>query len=125
MSKSSSFAAESNLKTEFLKKFVIYFVVSLIFCLISFFNQNESNKYIIKTLELNGSTREGNALFKINCVIFRWITARELLGPDLYSTTQHFNDKEIIKQVTGGFTPPMPSCEIDPENMSKFIKMYV
>jgi len=32
------------------------------------------------------------------------------------------NDREIIKQVTGGLTPPMPSFEIDPVNMSNLLK---
>ena len=44
------------------------------------------------------------------------------MGPDLYSITQRLNDKEIIKQVTGGLTPPMPSFEIDPVNMSNLLK---
>ena len=33
-----------------------------------------------------------------------------------------WKDKEIIKQVTGGLTPPMPSFEIDPVNMSNLLK---
>ena len=122
MSTSSSSAAERDLKREFLKKFMIVFVGSLICFLIFFFNQNEDNKYIIKTLELNGSAREGDALFKINCVGCHGITARGLVGPDLHSITQRLNDKEIIKQVTGGLTPPMPSFEIDPVNMSNLLK---
>ena len=122
MSTSSSSAAERDLKREFLKKFFVIFVVSLICFLISFFNQNENKKYIIKTLELNGSAREGDALFKINCVGCHGITARGLVGPDLHSITQRLNDKEIIKQVTGGLTPPMPSFEIDPKNMSNLLK---
>ena len=44
------------------------------------------------------------------------------MGPDLHSITQRLNDKEIIKQVTGGTTPPMPSFEIDPVNMSNLLK---
>jgi len=44
------------------------------------------------------------------------------VGPDLHSITQRLNDKEIIKQVTGGLTPPMPSFEIDPVNMSNLLK---
>ena len=122
MSTSSSSAAERDLKREFLKKFMIVFVGSFICFLIFFFIQNEDNKYIIKTLELNGSAREGDALFKINCVGCHGITARGLVGPDLHSITQRLNDKEIIKQVTGGLTPPMPSFEIDPVNMSNLLK---
>ena len=122
MSTSSSSAAERDLNREFLKKFFVIFVVSLICFLISFFNQNENKKYIIKTLELNGSAREGDALFKMNCVGCHGITARGLVGPDLHSITQRLNDKEIIKQVRGGLTPPMPSFEIDPVNMSNLLK---
>ena len=89
---------------------------------IFFVKPHENNKYIIETLELKGSAKEGDALFKINCVGCHGITARGLVGPDLHSITQRLNDKEIIKQVTGGLTPPMPSFEIDPVNMSNLLK---
>ena len=122
MSTSSSSAAERELKKEFLKKFFVFFVFSLICFLIFFFNLHENNKYIIETLEINGSAKDGDALFKMNCVGCHGITARGLVGPDLHSITQRLNDKEIIKQVTGGLTPPMPSFEIDPVNMSNLLK---
>ena len=122
MSTSSSSAAENDFKREFLKYFFIFFVVLLIFFSIFFFNHHENNKYIIETLELKGSAEEGDALFKINCVGCHGITARGLVGPDLYSITKRLNDKEIIKQVTGGLTPPMPSFEIDPVNMANLLK---
>ena len=122
MSTSSSSAAERDLIREFLKKFFIVFVVLLICFAIFILNNYENNKYIIKTLELNGSAEEGDALFKINCVGCHGITARGLVGPDLHSITQRLNDKEIIKQVTGGLTPPMPSFEIDPVNMANLLK---
>ena len=122
MSTSSSSAAERNSKKEFLKKVLIFFTVSLVLISILFLNHHENNKYIIETLELNGSAKEGDALFKINCVGCHGITARGLVGPDLHSITQRLNDKEIIKQVTGGLTPPMPSFEIDPVNMSNLLK---
>ncbi|MBO8204685.1 cytochrome c [Prochlorococcus marinus] len=122
MSTSSSSAAERDFKKEFLKKFFIVFIVLLICFSIVFLNHRENNKYIIETLELNGSAKEGDSLFKINCVGCHGITARGLVGPDLHSITQRLNDKEIIKQVTGGLTPPMPSFEIDPVNMSNLLK---
>ena len=122
MSTSSSTAAERDFKREFLKIVFIVFVVLLIGFSIFFVKHQENNDYIIKTLELNGSAEEGDALFKINCVGCHGITARGLVGPDLHSITQRLNDKEIIKQVTGGLTPPMPSFEIDPVNMSNLLK---
>ena len=122
MSTSSSSAAEKDLIREFLKKTCIVFVVLAILFSIFFLNHNENNKYIIETLELNGSAKEGDSLFKMNCVGCHGITARGLVGPDLHSITQRLNDKEIIKQVTGGLTPPMPSFDIDPVNMSNLLK---
>ena len=122
MSTSSSTAAERVFKREFIKIVFIVIGVLLICFLIFFVNHNEKNKYIIETLELNGSAKEGDALFKMNCVGCHGITARGLVGPDLHSITKRLNDKQIIKQVTGGLTPPMPSFEIDPANMSNLLK---
>jgi len=122
VSTSSSSAAERDFKREFFKNLFIVFVVLLLFFSIFFVNHNVNNKYIIETLELNGSAEEGDALFKMICVGCHGITARGLVGPDLHSITQRLNDKEIIKQVTGGLTPPMPSFEIDPVNMSNLLK---
>ncbi|WP_288262377.1 cytochrome c [uncultured Prochlorococcus sp.] len=85
-------------------------------------NHLEINKYIIKILKLNGSTEEGDALFKLNCIGYHGITARGLVGLDLHSITQRLNDKEIIKQVTGGLTPPMPNFEINPLYRSNLLK---
>ena len=122
MSTSSSSAAERDFKKDFFKMFFIVFVLLIAFFSIFLMNHSENNKYIIKTLELNGSTAKGDALFKINCVGCHGIAARGLVGPDLHSVTQRLSDKEIIKQVTGGLTPPMPSFEIDPVNMSNLLK---
>ena len=122
MSTSSSSAAERDFKRELLKILFIVFVVLLICFSIFFVNHYENKKYIVETLELNGSAEEGDALFKINCVGCHGISARGLVGPDLHSITRRLNDKEIIKQVTGGLTPPMPSFEIDPANMSNLLK---
>ena len=122
MSTSSSSAAERDFKREFMKNLFIVCVILLICFSIFFVTHHEDNKYIIETLELNGSVDKGDALFKMNCVGCHGITARGLVGPDLHSITQRLNDKEIIKQVTGGLTPPMPSFEIDPVNMSDLLK---
>ena len=122
MSTSSSSAAERYFKREFLKIIFIVFVVLLICFSIFFITHHKNNEYIIETLELDGSIEEGDALFKMNCVGCHGITARGLVGPDLHSITQRLNDKEIIKQVTGGLTPPMPSFEIDPVNMANLLK---
>jgi len=122
VSTSSSSAAERDFKRELLKISFFVLLVLLIFFSIYLINHHENNSYIMETLELNGSAQAGDALFKMNCVGCHGITARGLVGPDLHSITQRLNDREIIKQVTGGLTPPMPSFEIDPVNMSNLLK---
>ena len=122
MSTSSSSAVERDFKRQFFKILFIVFVVSFVSIAIFFLFHHENNNYIIETLEHNGSVDDGDALFKMNCVGCHGITARGLVGPDLHSITKRLNDKEIIKQVTGGLTPPMPSFEIDPQNMSNLLR---
>ena len=122
MSTSSSSAAENDFKRELLKFFFIVFVFLLTCFILIFVIHNKNSKFIIKTLELNGSVERGDAIFKLNCVGCHGITARGLVGPDLHAITQRLNDKEIIRQVTGGLTPPMPSFEIDPVNMSNLLE---
>ena len=120
MSKSSSSAAEKQIMNFWKRSFIILLIV-FIFGGLFFFNQAAKNTYIEETLELNGSVKVGDTLFKMNCVGCHGITARGLVGPDLHSITQRLSDKEIIKQVTQGLTPPMPSFEIDPQNMSNLL----
>ncbi len=122
MTTSSSSAAEKKIKLEIWKMVLIVLLLAFIIFVLIYLKNHESNQYILKTLELEGSVKDGNALFKTNCVGCHGITARGLVGPDLHSITQSFNDKEIIKQVTGGLTPPMPSFEIDPQNMANLLK---
>ena len=121
MTTSSSSAAEKTLKMKIWKRFFIFFGMFVISCFLFYFNYEENNTYILKTLELNGSVKEGDTLFKMNWVGCHGITARGLVGPDLHSITRRLNDTEIIKQVIEGVTPPMPSFEIDPQNMSNLL----
>ena len=121
MTTSSSSAAEKNLKMKFWKQFFILLLILIVCVALFYFNQEEKNTYILKTLELSGSVNEGDTLFKMNCVGCHGITARGLVGPDLHSITKRLNDKQIIKQIIEGLTPPMPSFEIDPQNMSNLL----
>jgi len=119
---SSSSAAEKFLIMELWKKFLITFLfLSMCFLFITL-NHNENSQYIVKTLQVNGSLKDGDAIFKTNCVGCHGIKARGLVGPNLNSITKRLKDEQIINQVTGGLTPPMPSFEIDPENMSNLLK---
>ena len=122
MKTSSSSAAEKILIIELWKKFLITFLLlSMCFLFINL-NHNGNSQYIVRTLQLDGSLKDGDALFKTNCVGCHGIKARGLVGPNLNSITKRLKDEQIINQVTGGLTPPMPSFEIDSENMSNLLK---
>ena len=121
MTTSSSTAAEKILIVKFWKQCFILFLILLICIALFFFKNEQNNGYILKTLELRGFVNEGDTLFKMNCVGCHGISGRGLVGPDLHSITQRLNDKQIIKQVIEGLTPPMPSFEIDPQNMSNLL----
>ena len=120
MSKSSSSAAEKQIMNFWTRIFLI-FLILFILGVLFFLNQGEKNSYILETLELSGSVKAGDTLFKMNCVGCHGITARGVVGPDLHSITQRLSDTEIIKQVREGLTPPMPSFEIDAQNMSNLL----
>ena len=122
MTTSSSSAAEKNLTKNILKQCFVVFIILLMCFLFIYLYKDENNSYILKTLELSGSVKEGDILFKMNCVGCHGITARGLVGPDLHSITNRLNDAAIIKQVIEGLTPPMPSFEIDPQNMSNLLE---
>ena len=121
MTKSSSSAAEKIYINKFWIPFLNVFMIVLIFIFVLHFNNEKNKNYIQKTFELKGSVKEGDALFKMNCVGCHGITARGFVGPDLHSITRRLNDRKIIKQVVQGLTPPMPSFEIDPQDMSNLL----
>ena len=122
MTTSSSSAVEKKLIIKFWKIFFILFLI-LLFCIsLFYFNHEENNIFILRTLELSGAVNKGETLFKMNCVGCHGITARGLVGPDLHSITQRLDDKQIINQVIEGLTPPMPSFEIDSQNMSNLLE---
>ena len=121
MTTSSSSAVEKSSSKEFIIKKVMLFASLLIVFAIFFFNHQRNNEYTRKTLELDGSLANGNGLFKMNCVGCHGITARGLVGPDLHDVTERLSDSQIITQVTKGLTPPMPSFEIEPQNMADLL----
>ena len=121
MTTSSSSAVEKSSSKEFIIKRVILFASVLIIFAIFFFTHQRNNEYTRKTLELDGSLTNGNGLFKMNCVGCHGITARGLVGPDLHDVTERLSDSQIITQVTKGLTPPMPSFEIEPQNMADLL----
>ena len=97
-------------------------IVTITF-LILFWTMGDFKKdpFITETLSIQGESLSGSKLFKINCVGCHGISAQGFVGPDLHEATQEMSDKKIINQVIRGLTPPIPSFEIEPQNMSNLL----
>lgn len=85
------------------------------------FGISQADPYIKATLDLHGSLEQGEKLFKVNCVGCHGISAQGLLGPDLHEVRYHLSEKEIINQVMQGRTPPMPSFQMEPQQMADLL----
>ena len=81
----------------------------------------QADPYIKATIDLQGSIEQGGKIFRVNCVGCHGITAQGLLGPDLHQVSSRASKKEIINQIRQGRTPPMPSFQIEPQQMSDLL----
>ena len=77
--------------------------------------------YITESIKLEGSPQNGEQLFRINCVGCHGISGQGLLGPNLQQATKNLSDPEIINQIIKGRTPPMPSFEIETQEMADLL----
>ena len=81
----------------------------------------QADPYIKATIDLQGSTEQGERIFRVNCVGCHGITGEGFLGPDLHEVSSKISKKEIINQIRQGRTPPMPSFQMDPQLMSDLL----
>ena len=57
----------------------------------------------------------------MNCAGCHGIAAQGLVGPDLHKVSINRSDKELIRQVVRGQTPPMPSFQLEPQAMADLL----
>tara|TARA_Y100001968_G_scaffold333661_1_gene398128 strand:+ start:63933 stop:64322 length:390 start_codon:yes stop_codon:yes gene_type:complete len=118
---SSTAVVNSFLKGGMSKFLLPVFIILSITVLVWLWIPSQASPYIKTTLNTKGSIEKGNSLFRMNCVGCHGISAQGLVGPDLNDATKELSDVKIIKQVTQGLTPPMPSFEIDSQSMSDLL----
>jgi mono/diheme cytochrome c family protein len=80
-----------------------------------------SDPYTRQTLELSGSAEHGALLFRLNCAGCHGIAAQGLVGPDLHGVAERKNQRQLIRQVVSGRTPPMPSFQPEPQAMADLL----
>tara|TARA_B100000073_G_scaffold330568_1_gene319155 strand:+ start:1064 stop:1450 length:387 start_codon:yes stop_codon:yes gene_type:complete len=118
---SSSSAAEKNSKKNLLILISSLILIIILSITAYLFYLKDHSEYTKTTLQLDGSLNKGDNLFKMNCVGCHGLKARGLVGPDLHFVTERLSDSQIITQVTKGLTPPMPSFDIEPQNMADLL----
>lgn len=80
-----------------------------------------SDPYTRATLRLEGSEGTGGSLFRLNCAGCHGLSAQGLVGPDLHGVAQRRSDRQLIRQVVSGRTPPMPRFQPDPQAMADLL----
>ena len=80
-----------------------------------------SDPYTRHTLELSGSLENGGRLFRMNCAGCHGIAAQGLVGPSLHGVSQRRSDRQLIRQVVSGRTPPMPRFQPEPQAMADLL----
>ena len=80
-----------------------------------------SDPYTRQTLDLSGSVEHGALLFRLNCAGCHGIAAQGLVGPDLHGVAERKNQRQLIRQVVSGRTPPMPSFQPEPQAMADLL----
>ena len=70
---------------------------------------------------MEGSIAQGSDIFQINCSGCHASTVGGSVGPNLNNIGKRRSKQEIIKQVIGGKTPPMPKFQPSTSEMSDLL----
>jgi mono/diheme cytochrome c family protein len=83
--------------------------------------QKVSDPYAQKVLSLEGDPQRGLAIFQINCAGCHALQADRNVGPRLENISKRKSQRDLIKQVTSGRTPPMPKFQPSQEEMADLL----
>lgn len=83
--------------------------------------QQVSDPYAQEVLSLEGDPDKGLAIFQINCAGCHNLQADKNVGPRLENISKHKSQRDLIKQVTSGRTPPMPKFQPSQQEMADLL----
>ena len=83
--------------------------------------QKTSDPYAAAVLSLEGDSQRGSAIFQINCAGCHSLQADRNVGPRLNNISKRKSQRDLIKQVTSGRTPPMPKFQPSQQDMADFL----
>lgn len=97
----------------------VMLIVSL--SILGIYRQKTTNPYISEVLSLEGNAQKGLAIFQINCAGCHNLQADRNVGPRLENISKHKSQRDLIKQVTSGKTPPMPKFQPTQQEMADLL----
>ncbi len=99
----------------------VVLIVILCITILGIYHNKNPDPYIDAVLSLEGDPINGQAIFQINCAGCHGIKADGSVGPSLQNVPKRKSKIELINQVIGGNTPPMPKFQPNPEEMADLL----
>ncbi len=98
---------------------VVMLVIGL--SILGVYCQKASDPYIQAVLSLESDPQNGLAIFEINCAGCHSLRADKNVGPRLENISKRKSQRDLIKQVTSGRTPPMPKFQPSQQEMADLL----
>ena len=99
----------------------IVLVLSMSLGVMGYNQLQELDPYVQTVLSLTGSRDRGHAIFQMNCAGCHGWEAHGKVGPTLQGISQRKSRRQLIDQVTGGKTPPMPQFQPTDREMADLL----
>lgn len=90
-------------------------------CLLIWWWSPISEPYVQEVLSFEGNSTRGEAIFQVNCAGCHGLNGAGNVGPSLVNVTRRKSNTQIIKQVIGGKTPPMPEFQPSSQDMADLL----
>lgn len=81
-----------------------------------------ADPYIRNVLELTGNPSHGSEIFQMNCAGCHIRRFNTQVGPNLQGISQRKSEIDLIHQVIGGNTPPMPQFQPTAQEMADLLE---
>ncbi|MEN9218600.1 MAG: cytochrome c [Gloeomargarita sp. DG_2_bins_126] len=78
--------------------------------------------YIKEVLSIVGDVSRGRDIFLQNCASCHGVQGAGHVGPSLHGVVKRRSAQGVIRQVTGGQTPPMPQFQPSPQAMADLLR---
>lgn len=96
-------------------------VITVLSCLLIWWLLPISEPYVQEVLSFEGNSTRGEAIFQVNCASCHGLNGTGNVGPSLVNVTRRKSNTQIIKQVIGGKTPPMPEFQPSSQDMADLL----